>query len=275
MDNRICPECGTVNEPQYTYCKNCGTPLERGKGAEGTYGYSTGNQNFGCPPYGAPGSDNIDGVPTGDLMCFVGNNSYKIIDKWSVMQFTRRRTSWCWPAFLLSWFFGIAGAGYWFIYRRMYKLGAIILAISLLFGVAQVLSVSGSIINVIGDFSEVIAEIGETNGDVTDEWVDEQTNAISTSKDMMKIAASAQFFGALKTAFSVLAGLFSLYFYKNFAVSKIKGYGRPLSDTELSLAGGTSAGSAVLSVFLYGIAESFVMTVLLVVLFGAAFSVML
>ena len=28
MDKKICPECGTENEQEYIYCKNCGTPLD-------------------------------------------------------------------------------------------------------------------------------------------------------------------------------------------------------------------------------------------------------
>ncbi len=268
MDNKICPDCGTYNEPQYTYCKNCGAMLEKSANTEGTYSYGTQNQNFGCPPYGAPYTDNIDGVSTAELMSFVGNNAYKIIDKWSVMQFTRRKTSWCWPAFLLCWIFGIAGAGFWFIYRRMYKLGALVLALALVFGIAQVLCVSDSIVNVVGDFSKVIDAVVESGGAVSDEWVNAQADAISTSKDMMKIAASAQLFNALKIAFAVLAGLFSLHFYKGFAVSKIKSYGRPLSDVELALAGGTSAGGTVLSIVLYGIVQVFLWAVLLVALFS-------
>ena len=27
MDKKICSECGTENERDYTYCKNCGAPL--------------------------------------------------------------------------------------------------------------------------------------------------------------------------------------------------------------------------------------------------------
>ena len=34
MDKKICPDCGTENEKEYIYCKNCGTPLKSKPSAE-------------------------------------------------------------------------------------------------------------------------------------------------------------------------------------------------------------------------------------------------
>lgn len=34
MDKKICPDCGTENEKEYIYCKNCGTPLKSEPSAE-------------------------------------------------------------------------------------------------------------------------------------------------------------------------------------------------------------------------------------------------
>ncbi len=266
MDNKICPECNTVNEPQYSYCKNCGAPLKSEQNS-GTYNYNSGNtgsDNFGVP-YGYA-ADEIDGVPTGDLVCFVGKNSYKIIDKWSMMQFSRRKTSWCWPAFLLTIIFGFAGAGFWFLYRRMYKLGAVVLALALLLGGIQTFAFSDSFVNII---SEIWEDMEEQNGEISDEWLNEKSNELTMSEDMMKLTFSSRIFGILETVSAVLAGLFSLHLYKNFAVNKIKGYGRPLSDIELCLAGGTSAGGVVLGALLYGIASFFMGIVFVVFMFSA------
>lgn len=247
----ICPNCQASNESEYIYCKNCGTQLKNTEKDQYRY-----KENFGASPSGyGYTADNIDGVSTRELTCFVGKNSYKIINSFSKMQFLNRKTSWCWPAFLLTWIFGIAGAAFWFIYRRMYKFGAIILAFALVFGAINIIAISDNLTNIVKDFSALTAEIIESKGNVTPEWITEQSNLIAMSQDMVKISFVSQIVNATTFAFSIFAGLFSLGIYKSFAVKKIKSYGRPLSDIELSLAGGTSGGGVVLGALLYYIAS--------------------
>ncbi|MGN0494387.1 MAG: zinc-ribbon domain-containing protein, partial [Acutalibacteraceae bacterium] len=158
MDKIICSECGTENESEYTYCKNCGAPLVKPANRDETefigseaqnppqgYAEPQGNsyssadytpptyteQSFGgqqYSPYGAYNAYAIDGVPADDVAFFIGKKSTEIMPKFIKMEITRSKTSWCWPAAILGFFFGPLGAAIWFFYRKMYKIALILLA---------------------------------------------------------------------------------------------------------------------------------------------------
>ncbi len=75
MNNIICHECGTENEPQYIYCKNCGASLRpdtvnnntqyaQGQNYNSEYNVNNSNQNT----YNRTVIlDTIDGVPSEDM----------------------------------------------------------------------------------------------------------------------------------------------------------------------------------------------------------------
>lgn len=116
MDNnnlKICNLCGVANEPDYNFCKSCGSPL---------------NQNT-APIGNAPVFNNqINGVATAEVHDYVGKNSDGFIPKF--FRFAAGvKASWNWPAFVL----GIFGINFvWFFYRKMYKIGVWLLVASLL-----------------------------------------------------------------------------------------------------------------------------------------------
>ncbi|MBR4911049.1 MAG: hypothetical protein IKZ47_07010 [Clostridia bacterium] len=105
MDNGICPECGAQNMPENTYCANRGAHINTGE----------------TPPENVSSSVLIDGNPVNSVAEFVGKNSKKIIPKLLRMEQKNSKISWCWPPFLLGFFFGPIGIMFWFLYRKMYK----------------------------------------------------------------------------------------------------------------------------------------------------------
>jgi hypothetical protein len=111
----ICPNCKTENHFDFSFCKSCGRPL---KGAF----------------YSAPATPTeINGVPVEEVKDYIGKNSDKFLSKfWNFSG--GGKFSWNWPVLL----FGLLGVPFvWFFYRKMPKLGALFLAISLTFSVAS------------------------------------------------------------------------------------------------------------------------------------------
>lgn len=265
---KYCRECGSANEEHYTYCKNCGAKLETEAGAE----YQQSGAYEGGQFYNTRvTADSIEGIPTPDMVRFVGKNSYKIIEKWSIMELSRKKTSWCWPVFLLTFFLGLCGAGFWFLYRRMYKIGAIILLVSLgltILGTALTLDSASSIMGGVFSLSEELVETMGPDGEYDANVLADGMEKLMSDMDIAKLTAISYLSDAIRVAAAVLLALFSLGIYKSFAVNKIKSYGRPLTDMELYLSGGTSGGAAAVGAVFYMIATTVVSVISLIWIFS-------
>lgn len=158
----VCPLCGTPHHKE-CYSKNgeCGNSEKHNEGFiwkpennpeepqanENPYAnanpyvnpnpYANANANGQMPPYGAPvppqfavGMSNPlnafppeleDGVSTEDAAAVIKNRPGTYLRKFFLIKSGKRTFNFC--AFLFG--------GYWFIYRKMYKLGALFLAITL------------------------------------------------------------------------------------------------------------------------------------------------
>lgn len=121
-DITICPKCGAENPKETFYCSKCGTPINIVNNQ--TYNQAqNNNQNpFASafdPMAGINPEEDMGGVTAGELAKFVGNNTPYFIRVFSrIKTFGRGRFSFC--GFLFS--------GFYLLYRKMYKLGAIIAA---------------------------------------------------------------------------------------------------------------------------------------------------
>ncbi len=127
MDNeayKICPKCGTACEPDHAFCSKCGNSF-----AAGEY-----NKGYGRPTYY---KDMVDGVPTAEVVDYIDRNSYSYLPKFFKYS-NGSKAGWNWPVFVLG-LFGIPFV--WFFYRKMYKVGSIVLAIS----VGIVLAMAGAL----------------------------------------------------------------------------------------------------------------------------------
>lgn len=235
---KICTECSTVNESDYKYCKNCGAalPLEQEEREEPI------NTNSYYP------SDTIEGISVENMTCFVGKNNEKIIPQFARMEMTQKKTSFCWPVFILTFLFGLCGAAFWFLYRRMYKLGVVLLLLSLLFTAGTTMFTVDAMEGFIRDYFDVLENYTATADDMQ---LQEDMLELLSSEEMVAVSSISNLLNAARMALSILGGLFALHIYKKFAARKIKSFGRPLSDMELYLAGGTSGGAAAVGIVLY------------------------
>ncbi len=137
---RICPDCGTENEEEYSYCKNCGAKLEIAENKT-EYQYNntdsgTYNPNFADAKSNGFFVDTITGIPSDEVCAFVGKKSPDILKKFSKMEVTGSKVSWCWPVAILGLLLGPIGSAIWFFYRKMYKPALILVALGLAVNVA-------------------------------------------------------------------------------------------------------------------------------------------
>lgn len=262
MDKKICPECGTENEQEYIYCKNCGTPLDSKKAepaenADGRFASDensqagnqtaeekaaepqSGNGYYGAPytPY-ASSLYTIGGIPTEEAALFIGKKSAEITPKFIRMEITRSKVSWCWPAAILGFFFGPMGAALWFMYRKMYKIGTVLLAagavLTCVFGAMNYGTDSQTVKSII----DSIAGGAVSLPNLIDEAARETT--------VLSVIASA-LESVTDLASGVLAGIFGLYAYKEYCVKSIINFRSNCQDSRyykmgLASVGGVSGG---------------------------------
>ena len=260
--SKICKNCQTVNEDKFSYCKNCGTPLEI---AEKTYASNPYKQYA----YSNPIPNEIDGIPTEEVQNFIGNNKQKIIDKFAKMSITGSKISWCWPAAILSLFFGFFGAAFWLFYRKMYKHGSIALAIGLVvLGFNTAITYTPTI-----EFFEILMNTifslrsGSPNFSEINAVIQEALTNFTATKPIML----SNFINETATYCStVIYGMFGMYLYKKHAVIKISGYRSVNLQSEyygygIKAIGGTSAGMMVLAVILTIVLQNIISSIPLLI----------
>lgn len=131
----ICPVCGKNNPKNTLFCPGCGTPL----GAAGQAQRGAGGQQA-RPPFGFPFGQPFDeqqtirGVPAREVAEVVKAGAFSYIPKFLRMERKKVPVSFNWASFF---FFP-----FWFIYRKMYAVGGVLLALMLAFGIAMAPAVS-------------------------------------------------------------------------------------------------------------------------------------
>ncbi len=123
----VCSHCNSVNPGEAKYCIMCGTSLSADyQGGEGRYTrrHSEHENNGGqSERRGSRVEFSIDGVTSRDLIAYTGNSFHYYLRSFRsiISGFT---ASWNWAALLFGYFY--------FFYRKMYKVGALLLGIRLL-----------------------------------------------------------------------------------------------------------------------------------------------
>lgn len=258
--SKTCKNCATVNDDRFSYCKNCGTPLDATEKTDNQADYKYNYYN-----YSNPVPPEIDGIPTEEIGVFVGGNRQKIIDKFSKMSITSSKLSWCWPAAILSFFFGFFGAAFWLFYRKMYKYGTIALTVGVLFlGLSTVITYHPTI-----DFFEHAANaFYELKGSTPDyeSFLNMLSEALSYFTATPQLMLSNFINEAATYSATIIYGLFGMYLYKKHTVKRITEYRAVNKDSDyysygIKAIGGTSAGMAVLTVIITIVLQNIISTI--------------
>ena len=236
--SKIFPFCKTVNEDEYVYCKNCGNLLEsRENTQDSNVNYTTFRsfENENTLPV-------IDGVPTEDIAAFVGVKAPVFLRKFVKSEIVGSKTDWNWPVAVLSFFMGPCGAALWFLYRKMYKTGLLLLILGLpiLFGPTVINYYSGNL-------SSFLVETASSN--------------ISAGVNSLLLFT----FQGIKLLSAIVLSLIADSWYKSFTVKKIKVF-HASADARyyrfgLSAIGGTSGGALALGI-IFIFAVSFLLSFL-------------
>ena len=247
MEKNICSSCGTENEPQYKYCKNCGSEISVAEKAPQTQFASNTDWSSKDKQQPFPNgiiTDNISGIPSDEVAVFVGKKGYSILPKFSKMEMTGSKISWCWPAAILGYLFGPIGAAYWFFYRKMYKPAVLLSVIGAIITLVTTILTGGIEI----DLDAALEAVRAGN-------IQEYLNALglNSSAETLTVMISSLINNIASIASCVFCGLFGFYIYKNHCVDRITSYRAVLTDMRyyrlgLASIGGVSGGMVVLGI---------------------------
>lgn len=191
----ICPNCGANNPPDTLFCLTCGMPRNV-NGAEAQF-------NNPYVRFDDPFKDvTIDGVSSKDMAEFIQGSSYEYIRKFS----QKKHNGFNWAAFIFG--------PLWFLYRKMYKIGAAVLIVIMILAV----SFSGPVNNFTDSYNNAMekAYYAQTDEELNDAY--EDVEQLLVSDDALFI----QLFGALIFVTSLCCGIFGNTAYRKYCVKSIK-----------------------------------------------------
>ncbi len=269
----ICEKCGTENEEKYKYCKNCGnflnvqtdsaeqihqleqeqqTTATESANQDSTYGQTTqGNATFKNQGLGYFTVDDFGGVSAEEMSFFIGKKADKFLPKFSKMELTDSKISWCWPAAILGYLFGPLGSAFWFFYRKMYK-PAVIFSI---IGAIVIILTSALGFNASNNIMESIADVTDFESLISAFQESVNSSEITTG-DVLRSIVSSAISSLADIAACVVAGMYGMYFYKTHCKRRIVQYRSLIADQRyykigLASVGGTSVGMVILGIALY------------------------
>ena len=162
---KVCPNCGKTNEQDSFFCKHCGTPLDRNaqtdnQNEQNANGFPFGAGQPGNPVFvnvvdplgGVPGDTDLgDGVTAGEAAKYVKQNTPYFIRVFSnIKNFNKSKFNFSAALF----------TGGYLLYRKMYKIGAVLVALQLAMMIFEMyLTVTYS--SLFTEFSKIYTNAGD------------------------------------------------------------------------------------------------------------------
>lgn len=257
MSSVFCQKCGTENNAEYNYCIGCGTPLAKPESS-----FQEPCSANACSDGAQAPVASIGNMPIAAAVEFVGDDPNKYIPKFIKFDASKSYASWNWAAAIWA-FFGLPFV--WFFYRKMYKIGAILLVICLALSLVSVLAIAPVFQTAADAITPYIEQI-LANPYV--EIPEELINQLISQGDMVSQVATSNtvnnLVGFLELCIFVFTsiaanGLYMKHMLKVFNKAAEKNP-EGVTSLEIRRLGGTSVGAAIGAAIGY-----FVATVIIVV----------
>lgn len=252
-ENKHCSRCGTINESEYIYCKNCGNPLQsKETPQQQNIHYTPINYNTTNATTDTDYSKiepEINGVDTKKLEAYVGvKNRDSIMGHFIIAHKTGKRvTGFNWAVFLTGMFFGFTFVSSWFFYRKMYKVGAILCAISI------ALTVMVTALNFSENSKFLRTEYNKVKDYTTEEIIEYETQDIPEATTVELIVTVAQLFATIYLS----ANAWNIYYKQSTKrIKKLELSNFPNNNQFYQLAGMPSSAAAILIPIGVGILQS-------------------
>lgn len=275
----FCVNCGTENMEDYNFCKNCGVRLIKREQLQPVSNYKQqavnedpkketikeNTEKAQVDTYIKEDESEIFGTKRRYLKAFIGNNSTKVLSRFEGMQLADSIVSFCFPAFILSLFFGFFGLAIWLFYRKMDKFAWLAVLLGTAFFVVSNILCYPYMASLV---SEILSTYSDFRQGASATLYKELLNRISS------IDVGANFTGIIsdieKIASVLIGGLYGLNFYKNHVLENVSDIIQGSEDPEnieadLRESGGTSIGKAALGATLMVVIKTIVFIALMTI----------
>lgn len=258
-DITYCTKCGTPNEPDYKFCKNCGAPVSAN---QSTPLSSAEVVSQPCPPVNEPvlkvadriintEGFTIEGASIEEISLFVGKKAPKFFPKFASMHLNLTKTSWCWPPAILAFFLGPLGVAIWYFYRKMPTKALTFTVIATLIHFLDATLPALLVPDILADIPRPYC----VPFDMITDFISGDINTLLSINNYKIIPILLLYFINIVVGFGILifVGVFSVNTYKNHCISKISEYKKsnlssPYYKLGLSSLGGTSSTMAWLGI---------------------------
>lgn len=265
-DPSLCPLCGTKNRASANFCDNCGARLLANKNPFDRQGIPEDVAEMTEPKYFASyiiGQNSEveatavyeDDVTAGDMACYVAVNAPYYLGAFKRIKNGGKKFNF--SAALFS--------GVWFLYRKLYRFGALMLSIQLLLAALKMYFARTASLDVMG---KLLATIGLTTSEMSSITMEQY---MQLSVEMQKLPANEQlimmmpsFILFLQIALMIVCGAVANRLYYKKCLTFIKemktaGQEQAMSRSEISQALYLSGGVNTILAGVFGIVYFFLM----------------
>ncbi len=285
MENtfKTCPQCGTENKSESKFCKKCGTDISQAALEVNVTSEMVDGQNISAneqPATAVPEVEPVTVAPTitpvsqlaadpdyikdikkSSIAEYMGQSSEKLYNKY--IKYCDNRSVWNWPVF----FFSLIGVPFvWFFYRKMYKVGLVVLAIwfaltfsTSLMGMLALKSVSDPIasfadtsFNIIENEMRVAQGVNKQNSNTktVDRELNKTIEAVLTDAEVIVYLVLSFLLSVAQIVFIfVLPTKANRYYYAKMENDLRRLQNANATDAEIRAAGGVNVTAAVVSGF--------------------------
>lgn len=283
-EKKICSCCGKENDISCEFCVECGSVLtgvtveQSEQNAKPQEEYIPEQENTVPPETSANGTYGYnyntaesETVTSAEMNRFIGKKADKISPKFTTMEITGSKVSWNWPVFFLTFFMGLSGTALWFFYRKMNKIGAILLSVGM--ALSLVFSVASGQLQLNAETNSMIIDALTDSESVEDAFGAIQNLPDNVIEETARGAVADAVANTVDIACAVVFGMFSLYLYKNHCLKTITKIKKNAMSEVASIAmydqlGGVSSGAVWVAILINIFASSALEEILTVLLYG-------